>query len=102
MRRILLVYLIIASIVIISCIPKEKSIEEKIKERLVGEKITYFNIAGQPLNFTVSAKDILSIEKAEIKGEALWKARVGQDLAWDIYLDKGGKNIVKKEQLFVT
>lgn len=102
MRRLLLVYLFIVYIVIVSCIPKEKSIEEKIKERLIGEKITYYSIAGQPLNFTISANDITFIEKVEIKGEVLWKARVGQDLAWDIYLDKDGKNIVRKEQLFVT
>lgn len=102
MRRLLLLYLFIVSILIISCVPKEKSAEEKIKERLIGEKITYYNIAGQPLNFTISAEDISSIEKTEIKDEILWKVRVGQDLAWDIYLDKDGKNIVKKEQLFVT
>ena len=102
MRRLLIICLFIVSIVLLGCVPKEKAVEEKIKERLIGEKITYYSIAGQPLNFTISAKDIISIEKVEIKGEILWKARVGDGLAWDIYLGKDGKNIVKKEQLFLT
>lgn len=100
MKKGLLAFLVI--IVILGCVPKEKTIEQKIKERLVGEKITYYNIAGQPVNFTISVSDIKSIDKMEIKGEIFWKVRVGDDLMWYLYLDKDGKNIVKKEQLFVT
>ena len=97
----LLVFLAIVFIVIFGCTIKEKPIEQKIKERLVGEKIIYYNIAGQPINFTISAEDITSIEKIQTKEGVFWKARVGKELMWDLYLDKNGE-IVKKEQLFVT
>ena len=102
MKRGLLVFLVVVFIVFLGCTIKEIPIEQKIKERLVGEKIAYYNIAGQPINFTISANDIKSIEKIEIKGEVFWRVRVGGDLMWDMYLDKDGKKIVRKEQLFVT
>ena len=102
MKGILVILLVILLSLTYGCISKEISIEQNIKERLIGEKITYYNIAGQPVNFTISAGDIKSIEKVKIKEEPFWKVGVGKDLIWDIYMDKDGKNIVKTEQLFVS
>src|SRR3989338_7913859 len=83
-----------------SCQSNLKSNEQKIKEKLVGYEITYYNIAGKPINYTVKESDILSIENGNYKG-ALWKVRVGEALSWDIYLDNNF-NIVRQEQLFRT
>jgi hypothetical protein len=76
--------------------------EDKIKENLIEMTLTYSNIAGQPLTFTITADDIKSIEKTTLDGNAAWKVRVGDALAWDIYFDESGEQIIKKEQLFVS
>ena len=102
MKGILVILMVILLSLTYGCISKETSIEQKIKENLIGNNISYYGIAGQPVNFTISADDIKSIEKVEIKGELFWKVEIGKDLIWNIYMDKDGKNIVKKEQLFVT
>ena len=94
--------IVIISISIYGCVYREKDIEQKIRNNLIGEKVTYYNIAGQPINFTISAEDVKSIEKTETKEGIFWKVRVGKDLMWDFYFDKDAKKIVKKEQLFVT
>jgi len=98
-------YLIICGILcmaIFGCTNLDKSIDQKIRDDLVGKKITYHNIAGKPINFTVSVSDIKFIEKVEVKGEIYWKVRVGEALMWNIYYDMDGEIIIRKEQLFVT
>ena len=100
MRKGLLGFLII--ITVLGCVAEGKNTEQNIKERLIGEKIIYYDIAGRPVNYTISAADVQSIEKVEIKNELLWKVKVGNGLMWEIYLDRDGQNIVKKEQLFMT
>ena len=100
-KKLIVLSIMIVFILAYGCVKKERSTEEKITDSLIGEKLTYYNIAGQPINFTISAEDIKSIEKTEIKGAFFWRVRVGESLAWDIYFDQYGK-IEKKEQLFVT
>lgn len=101
-RYIVLVIGIILAIFTYGCVAEEKRIEQKIMENLIGEEVTYYNIAGQPIYYIISADDIKSIEKVETKEGTLWKVRVGKDLMWDFYFNKNGETIVKKEQLFVT
>jgi len=73
-----------------------------IENTLVGMNLTYYSIAGQPLNYTIGAGDIQSVEKAEYNGQAAWKVRVGQGMQWDLTMDQSGKEILDTKQLFVT
>lgn len=76
--------------------------EAKITKQLVGMNLTYSNIAGQPMTFTITAEDITSIEQATLDNNTVWKVHVGDALAWNIYLDETGSRIIKEEQLFQT
>lgn len=73
-----------------------------IEKTLVGMNLTYYSIAGQPLNYTIGAGDIQLVEKADYNGQAAWKVRVGQGLQWDLIMDQSGKQILDTKQLFVT
>ncbi len=73
-----------------------------IENTLVGMNLTYYSIAGQPLNYTIGAGDIQSVDKAEYNGQAAWKVRVGQGMQWDLIMDQSGKEILDTKQLFVT
>lgn len=73
-----------------------------INQTLIGTNITYYGIAGKPMNFTIGPGDIQSIEKIEYKNDSAWQVRVGQGLSWDLILDADGKQILETKQLFVT
>ncbi len=73
-----------------------------IEKTLTGMNLTYYSIAGQPLNYTIGAGDIQSVDKAEYNGQAAWKVRVGQGMQWDLIMDQSGKEILDTKQLFVT
>ncbi len=73
-----------------------------INESLVGANLTYYSIAGKPMNYTIGADDIRGIEKVEYNGRPAWKVRVGEGLAWDLTMDAEGKQILDTKQLFVT
>jgi hypothetical protein len=77
-------------------------IRKAISERLVGTNLTYYSIAGEPMNYTIGADDIVSIEKAEYDGQPAWKVRVGRGLSWDLTMDAEGKQVLDTKQLFVT
>jgi len=77
-------------------------IKEKIRSNLIGTEIVYSNIAGKPITYHVTEKDIISIEKAMLNGKTAWKVRIGEGLAWDYYYEEQGNRIIKKEQLFVS
>jgi hypothetical protein len=77
-------------------------IKENIRSNLIGTEIVYFNIAGKPITYNVTEKDIKSIEKAMLNGKTAWKVRIGEGLAWDYYYEEQGNAIIKKEQLFRT
>ncbi len=93
---------IIIIILAISCADNGLQIKQKIKKNLTGMEIAYSDIAGKTLTYTVSAKDIKSIERIEIKGDAGWRVEVGESLRWVIYYDSEGEKIIKREQLFMT
>jgi hypothetical protein len=73
-----------------------------IEKTLVGMNLTYYSIAGQPLNYTIGSGDIQSVEKADHNGQAAWKVRVGQGMQWDLIMDQSGKQILDTKQLFAT
>lgn len=73
-----------------------------IRETLVGMNLTYYSIAGKPLNYTIGAGDIGAVEQVQFEGRPAWKVRVGQGLQWDLTMDEEGKRILDTKQLFVT
>jgi hypothetical protein len=80
----------------------EESPQTKIKERLIGYKLEYPNIAGNLLIFEIKSEDIKSIKKTVLNEKEVWKVRVGKGLVWDLYFDIKGDKIIKQEQLFVS
>lgn len=76
--------------------------QKAISTTLVGYNLTYYSIAGKPLNYTIGPGDIQSIDKTSYKGSEAWKVRVGQGLAWDLTMSEDGKRILDIKQLFVT
>lgn len=103
-KSLLLLAGIIALAVIISIIylpakPAETP-EYKIKQQLIGMQLEYSNIAGQPMSFTITEKDIKSIEKITLNNETVWKSNI-KDM-WNIYFDGTGTKVIKQEQLFMS
>ncbi|MCZ7355854.1 MAG: hypothetical protein O8C66_11775 [Candidatus Methanoperedens sp.] len=78
------------------------AIKDKIRNNLIGTGIVYRDIAGRPVTYNVTEKDIKTIEKTVIENRTAWKVRIGDNLAWNFYYDDLGNEIIKKEQLFVT
>ena len=77
-------------------------IRNAINTSLVGTNLTYYSIAGVPMNYTVGADDITGVEKAEYNGRPAWKVHVGQGMAWELTMDAEGKQILDTKQLFYT
>ena len=73
-----------------------------IKDTLVGTNLTYYSIAGRPLNFTIGEADIGNVTPATFEGKDAWKVHVGLGLAWDLTMDANGTKILHVEQLFQT
>lgn len=92
----------------VSDFPEEKqnnsriTIDENIEKTLVGHRIVYYDIAGEPRYYNISKKDIRSIEKSESEGEVVWLVTVGSDMKWEILLNSTGESILKENQLFRT
>ena len=78
------------------------NVSATIKDTLVGTNLTYYSIAGKPMNYTISESDIGSIEPVTYEGRDAWKVHVGQGLAWDLTMDATGKEILYIDQLFRT
>lgn len=76
--------------------------KDKIRNHLNGTKIIYYDFRGKPVTYTITEKDIKSIEKTNMEERIVWKVRIGKGLAWDFYFDEQGNEIILKEQLFVT
>lgn len=73
-----------------------------IRDTLAGTNLTYYSIAGQPMNYTISRDDIGTVEPITYEGQDAWKVRVGQSLAWDLTMDANGTGILYVNQLFQT
>jgi hypothetical protein len=73
-----------------------------INDTLVGTNLTYYSIAGKPMNYTIGQNDIMSVEPMTYKGKDAWKVRVGESLSWDLTMDENGTKILYIDQLFRT
>jgi hypothetical protein len=84
--------------------PAKSDMEAKnnIRTALIGTNLTYYSIAGKPMNYTITADSIKNIDQFAYKGKPAWKVRVGEGLAWDLIMDETGKEILDTEQLFRT
>ena len=76
--------------------------QKAITTTLVGHNLTYYSIAGKPLNYTIGPGDIRQIEQTSYNGSPAWSVHVGQGLAWDLTLDETGTHILDIRQLFQT
>lgn len=73
-----------------------------INKTLVGQNITYFSIAGKPLNYTITQDDIGSIDPTTYDGKNAWLVHVGKGLSWNLTMSADGTQILDKKQLFMT
>ncbi len=94
--------LLIAAIVDNSNVASSEDHQKAITTTLVGQNITYYSIAGKPLNYTIGPGDIQQIEQSSNNGSPAWSVHVGQGLAWDLTLDETGTHILEVRQLFQT
>ena len=94
--------LIVGLILVSGCvgINSDEQAKARIRIDLIGADIVYTNIAGESMIYAVTNADIKSIEKTTLANQTVWKVRVGEALAWDIYYDETGSKVVKQEQLF--
>lgn len=83
-------------------VKSDKAARDNISQTLTGMNLTYYSIAGKPMNYTITADSIKSIEPYPYKGKPAWKVRVGEGLAWDLIMDSEGTKILKTNQLFQT
>jgi hypothetical protein len=77
-------------------------VRSTVKDTLVGTNLTYYSIAGRPMNYTIGPDDIVSVAATTYEGKDAWKVRVGQSLAWDLTMDANGREILYVDQLFQT
>ncbi len=83
-------------------VKSDKAARDSINKTLIGRNLTYSSIAGKPMNYTITADSIKSVERSPYNGKLAWKVRVGEGLAWDLILDEAGTKILKTDQLFRT
>ena len=76
--------------------------KDAINKTLVGHNLTYFSIAGKPMNHTITSEDIVSIDPVTYKDANAWKVRVGTSLSWDLTMSSDGTEILYVDQLFRT
>jgi uncharacterized protein YpmB len=94
--------LLIAAIVDSSSVASSEDHQKAITTTLVGHNLTYYSIAGKPLNYTLGPGDIQQIERSSYNGSPVWNVHVGQGLAWDLTLDETGTHILEIRQLLQT
>lgn len=83
-------------------VKSDQAVKDTINKTLIGMNLTYTSIAGKPMNYTITADSIKSIDWFAYKGNPAWKVRVGEGLAWNLIMDETGKKILKTDQLFQT
>ncbi len=93
---------LIAAIVDGSSVASSEDHQKAITTTLVGQNLTYYSIAGKPLNYTIGPGDIQQIEQSAYHGSPAWDVHVGQGLAWDLTMDETGTHILDIRQLFQT
>lgn len=76
--------------------------DDNIRETLVGMNLTYTNIAGMPMNYTITEESIGAIDKTTYKNQTAWKVHIGEGIAWDLTMNADGTRILDVKQLFYT
>ena len=79
-----------------------EDVKSTINQTLIGYNLTYYSIAGKPMNYTIDQTDIVSIDPATYEGASAWKVRVGTSLSWDLIMSANGTQILYVDQLFRT
>ena len=97
-----LLVVVLASALCISALGNRADPRASINRTLIGKNLTYYSIAGTPMNYTITPEDIVSIGPTTYDGRSAWKVRVGQGLAWDLTMDASGTKVLQAEQLFRT
>lgn len=103
--HIMIAGLLAVALLAAGCISSKNSagdVRSTVKDTLVGTNLTYYSIAGRPMNYTIGPDDIVSVEATTYEGKDAWKVRVGQSLAWDLTMDADGREILYVDQLFRT
>lgn len=100
MRVLALLSLVIIAL-LVSC-SEEVTLQDRVVDALVGKEITYYSIAGEPLTHEILESDIGEAEIALYQKQEYVKVRIGQDMAWNLYLDRETLEIMHVEQLFIT
>ncbi len=80
----------------------EQEARDNIYATLVGTNLTYASIAGQPMNYTITADSIKDINRTIYRSKPAWKVHVGEGLAWDLIMDARGTRLLDTKQLFQT
>lgn len=96
MKKVILI--IALALALSSC--AEVSYEEKIKAKLEGYELVYYNLKGDPVTYVVHEEDINSIEEINEKG-AFYKVNVGKGISWELYLDENYE-VIRERPLFVS
>jgi hypothetical protein len=93
---------VIAAVGFMAFSGSNKDARPAIEKTLVGMNLTYYSIAGKPMNYTITQGDILSIEPTTYEGKDAWKVHVGQSLSWNLTMSADGTQVLDSEQLFRT
>ena len=99
---VLVITIMIAAAGCTSVAGSEENAKSTINQTLLGQNLTYFSIAGKPLNHTITSEDIVSIEPVTYQGKNAWMVRVGTSLAWNLTMSADGTQLLEKDQLFRT
>jgi ABC-type Na+ efflux pump permease subunit len=97
-----LLVIVIAAVGYMSFSGNHKDARAAIEKTLVGTNLTYYSIAGKPMNYTITQDDIVSVEPITYKGKDAWKVLVGQSLTWNLTMSADGTQVLDSEQLFRT
>lgn len=100
-------FLLIAIIIALSMQFSNVSAENRIKQKLAGRELVYYDLKGEPQAEIIEADDIKSVSFGksgtfeECMSQACWIASIQTPLPWEIYFDKD-INELGIRQMFMT
>ncbi len=96
--------LLIAIIIVLSFQFNSVGIESRIKQKLAGKELAYYDIRGMRVTEIVESGDVKSIkfEKCISDNEMCYVAMIETPLPWKVYYDKNTLEEVGIQQLFVS
>ncbi|MBN1699004.1 MAG: dockerin type I repeat-containing protein [Spirochaetales bacterium] len=91
--------------------PVEKITPQKAMELSVGRVITYYNVAGEPVEYSVTAEDITEVPSVKyiipyeteesLQYRYCWQVSIAGGM-WDMYIDVVTGEVIDIEQHFQT